>query len=238
MITVKNRVGLAVLCAVGIVPLAVAYQNDGIEWSLEPYVSSIEKPAVLALAREMGLDAPKRIAPYFPLPVGMNPECPLLLIESVVAVNGRHRSWAELVIQRQGRSGGEECVHIDPDIRQVGLWTADIRSYHELETWRVEDGDWHVDVFVEPTVSPAAVEQIVMAIRSRTLVNRLPTNVGPLTINPAIPDIDPDDINRISRSSTDASEYEVSTGLAIGLKLKVRIVGDTVELLGVALYIA
>lgn len=217
-----------------------AAQEQPVEWAVGSYVAFTERASILALAREIGIANPQKVSLAAPLPVGMDPDCPVVIVESRVTKNGPHRTWAELALRREGvqRASGEPCV---PEIdrsssRQLGRWIADVEDLRRYETWRIEDKDWSVDVRLEPGVSPEAAELIVLAIGRGELVNRLPTTVGPLTIDPAIPDIDPVTITSIK--NTGPSDYEIRTGRAVGLVLTVRIVDGAVELHGVYYYMA
>ena len=109
----------------------------------------------------------------------------------------------------------------------MGRWQASPANLERREAWHIQDGDWYLDVPVEAGLSYADVQQIVLAIRRGQLVNRLPASIGPLTLNRAIPEIDPTEITRISKTT---SGYEVWTGRATGYILQLRVIGSAVEL--------
>jgi hypothetical protein len=106
------------------------------------------------------------------------------------------------------------------------------------QAWRIQDQSWQLDVSSDSDIPYRDAEQIVLAIRRRQLVNHLPTQIGFLRLNTAVPEIDADEIRHISRYKSEAAVYEVRTGQAAGFVLQVRIVDDRVELQNYGTWIA
>jgi hypothetical protein len=112
----------------------------------------------------------------------------------------------------------------------VGRWRASKLDLTSRQAWRIEDHDWHLDVSTDPKVPYQDAERIVLAIRRGQLINRLPTSIGPLKLSGAMPDIDLDGDTYISSYKSEVGTYEVRTGRAVGLVLRVKVLDSAVEL--------
>jgi len=175
----------------------------------------------------MGIDAAK-VSIIYVIPSGGQ----VLNVESHVLVEGKHRTWVELSVCRKDWKPSY-CGR--KSRRAEGRWEASSLDIERQEAWAIEDGDWQFTVPVELGVPYADVEQIVLAIRRQQLINRLPTSIGPLRLNPVMPEIDPTEITWIRKT---VSGYEVRTGRANGIILGVRIVNGTVELFSYGTWMA
>lgn len=201
-------------------------QTEAIKWDLDFDVTGADKSAIEKLAKKMGIDV-ARVSVLYVLPSGGQ----VLNVDSRIVVEGRYRTWVELSICRKDW----KPLHCSTKSRQsVERWQASVRDLKRREAWSIQDGDWHADVPVEPGIPFGDVEQIVLAIRHRQLVNRLPTSVGSIKLNTAMPEIDAAEITCIEK---DSSGYEIRTGRASGLILRVRIVGANVEIYSYATWI-
>ena len=205
---------------------AYGQQTEAIKWDVDFNVTAADKSAIEKLAKKIGVDA-ARVSVVYVLPSGGQ----VLNVESRIVIEGRHRRWVELSICRKDW----KPLRCSTKSRQsVERWQASVRDLERREAWSIQDGDWHLDVPVGPGTPFTDVEKIVLAIRRRQLVNRLPTSVGPIKLNTEMPAIDLDEITRIEKNS---SGYEVRTGRAAGLILRVRIVDANVELYSYATWI-
>ena len=218
----------ALACGLSVVvtgqPAAVEWDVDVRDWQPvgETNLRADERGGVLRLARGLGIERPRRVS----LQVRVPGVCLFVLVESEVVEAGRHLSWRELPLYRRDWS---ECSGNDRKAntrRRAGRWIAYGSSLEEREAWRVRDGAWHVDVRFDD-VPYADAERIVLAIRQRVLVSRLPSAIGPLTLDTTIPDIDASTVTYIGRSPTASGRYLVHTARGV---LNVAISDDRVEL--------
>ena len=155
---------------------AYGQQTEGIKWDLDFDVTAADKSAIEKLAKKMGIDAARFSVVYVLPSIGQ-----FVSVESRIVVEGRHRRWVEMSICRKDW----KPLHCSTKSRQsVERWQASVRDLERREAWGIQDGDWHLDVPVEPGIPFSDVEQIVLAIRRRQLVNRLPASVGPIKLNP------------------------------------------------------
>ena len=180
--------------------------------------------AVLALGAQFGIPQPARFRPPFMQLGG----CPVIELESPIMIDGNRRSWMELVVRRKGRdTGGHRCYRPDPageTVKRYGRWMASSAELTERAVWRVNDGDWHVDVALGTGVAYDSAVVIVQAIRRRTLVNDMPGGLRRL-FGDSLPVFDAGDIREISR---DKDGYEVRTGERLGDVLYLTIVAGRV----------
>ena len=198
-----------------------AQRNEVIKWDLDLNLTAADKTAIEKVAKKVGIDV-ARVRVVFPLPTGGQ----LLLAESRVSVEGRHRTWLELDVCRKDWEP-RHCSR--KSRRSVDRWQASALDLVRREAWNIQDGNWSLDVPVEPGLPFNDIEQIVLAIRHDRLVNRLPEYLAAIRLNTGIPRIDPAEITGITRTS---SGYEVREGRRGGLILRVRIVDGKVEIFG------
>ena len=218
----------ALACCLSVVvagqPAAVEWDVDVRDWQRvgEANLTADERESVLRLARQLGIERPRRVS----LQVRVPGVCLFVLVESDVVEAGPHLSWRELPLYRRDWS---ECSGNDRKKntrRQAGRWIAYGSSLEKREAWRVRDGEWRVDVGFYG-VPYAETERIVLAIRQRVLVSRLPSAIGPLILDTTIPDIDAGTVTYIARSATESGRYPVHTARGV---LNVAIAEDRVEL--------
>ena len=211
-------------------------EDRAIEWRIDPGtgVAAEDRPAIIKLVKEIGIEDPARVSVVYVLPSGGQ----RLKVESQVTVDGMHRSWLELAVCRKDWKPFY-CSTKRAHAKRFGRWQASKSDLTWREAWRIQDQSWHLDVFAEPNIPYTDVENIVLSIRRGQLVNRLPTRIGPLRLNPEIPDIQADEITRISRYKSELDTYEVSTSTgASGWVLRIKIVSDLVELQSVSSWIS
>ena len=207
------------------VPWIEGQQHPAVEWQVagEDILAS-DREAIVKLARRIGLE-PERVSVVIALPGGDH----ILNVRSAILVEGKHRSWREVDVCRKDWT---QCNNAEGRaLKRVGRWVASMAEVYRRETWRIEDGGWAKDVPVAPGVPFSDAERIVLAVRRKQLVNRVPAvAVGPLKLNRSLPDINPDDITYIKAFDSDSKAYEVTTGIGGGFTLRLRIVGSEVEL--------
>jgi hypothetical protein len=180
--------------------------------------------AVLALGRQFGIPQPARIDRVFPELVG----CPVVELGSPVSIEGKRHSWMELKVRRRGRdTGGHRCEVYAPSgstVKRSDRWVASSEELIERSLWRVSDGDWHIDVALDAGVPYDSAVVLVLAVRRRTLVNRMPAGLRRF-FGDTLPTIDASDIRTIRRKQ---EVYEVITGERWGTVLLVSIVAGEV----------
>jgi len=200
---------------------ALAAQGDAVEWRVGPDVTSGDKKSIVELARNVGIDHPRRVANSTALPPG----CHVVTVSSDVTLDGNHVSWTGIDLLR---ADSKNCWPQRDAPARVGRWLANTPRPWVEERWRVRDGDWHVDIDLDEGVPYRDAERIVLAIHRKELVNRLPERT-------TLPDIDAGAITSIQkRNGTSASEYRVTFGTgARGVVFDVRLADSRVELYGV-----
>lgn len=140
-------------------------------------------------------------------------------------IDGHRRWWRELAVRRADWPACESVSRWST--RREGRWRASRSQLAVQESWRVEDGDWFVDVQLGDHVQYGDAERIVLAIRRETLVNRLPISNGPLTLNTAMPDLDANQVCSVVAGS-EPGHFDVR--VSAGQVLTVAVVGEAVEL--------
>jgi hypothetical protein len=210
--------------------IAQTQTDPPIEWSgTSANLPSEDKQAVITLAKQMGIDSPRRVSESITIPLSIR----TLMVSSTVQVNGNQRTWRELQVCRSDwpcarafRPGAVSGL--------VGMWLA-IDRWLPRETWRIHDGDWSIDLALSG-VSYKSAELIVIAIRRQALIDSRPA--PSVKLNALVPPINAAAITGI-RLLPVAGEYEVQTGRGGGgLDLRVRIDGTKVELLDASSWIA
>jgi hypothetical protein len=152
-------------------------------------------------------------------------------VESSVSVDGNHFTWLAVTVCRKD---WEPDFCSRKPLRSVQRWISSKISIERRNEWRIEEGDWHVDILVEANIPYKPVDLIVLAIRHKELINKLSTSVGPIKLNTEIPNVDPMEILKISKIDSPDEQYEVLTHdrgeAGSGLTLRVKIVEGKVEL--------
>jgi len=207
-------VGLCLGCVASRAPEMAAAE-------LADVLGASDTAAVLAVAAQFGIPSPARFGRPFSQYVG----CPVVILESSVTVDGNKRSWVELWVRRKGRdTGGHRCEVYAPagaTVRRHDRWVASSEERTERTVWRVQDGDWHVDVALGTGVSFDSAALIVQAVRRQTLVNEIPAVVRRL-MGDTLPVVDAGDIRTIEKSR-ESQVYKVKTGEMAGYVLSVSI---------------
>jgi hypothetical protein len=200
-------------------------QRAPIEWQVagEDILAS-DRVAIVKLVYGIGLE-PERISVGIILPGGDH----YIYVRSAILAEGKHRSWREVNVCRKDWT---QCNNAEGrSVKRVGRWMASKAAVDRREAWRIDDDGWGKDVSVEAGVPFADAERIVLAIRRKQMVNRVPVaSVGPLKLNRSLPDINPDDITYIKAFDADSKAYEVTIGIGGGFTLRLKIVGSEVEL--------
>jgi hypothetical protein len=231
---------LAVLSLIFCAVLEIAGQRERkVQWHVDADLQLVEsdKNAILKLVRQIGLE-PESVFVVTLLPSGDR----LIYVSSPIIVEGNHRAWTELSVCR---TDWNFCNNkTNRSLKRVGRWLASKADLERRERWRIHDGDWSMDIPVQSGVRFADAEQIVLVIRHKQLVNRVPTVAGPPRLNVTVADINviadinpiadvnPDEISQITRVVSDTGVYEVTIGVGSGVVLRVKIIGNSVELQG------
>lgn len=228
MRSIRMAFGVLVVAALGMLTLHA--QSAATKWETDPSITTADRAAILALAKQIGIEPVRRVSFRYPFIVG----CPVIAIESGVLESDYLVTWTAALVRLRGRDErGRQCSAGPGQSRRRGRWGAS-RSEVSAETrWRITDGDWHVDVRYSADATYRDAEQIVVAIRRGQLVNRLPGSLGALKLDTTIPDINADEIIEIDRVGAMRGGYDVRTGIKGGIVLRIVVAGDTVELHGV-----
>ena len=199
--------------------IALAAQSDAIEWRVGPDVTANDKKAIVELARSAGIDRPRRVA----VSTTLAPGCKVVTVSSNVMVDGNRVTWSGLDLIR---TDSKNCWPQRDATKRVGRWMANTSSPWIEARSRIHDGDWHVDLELDEDVPYRDAERIVLALRHKTLVNRVPGSQRA--------DIDPDLITSIQKpTGKPEGEYTVTAGSASrGVVFSIAIVDDRVELRG------
>ena len=229
-LTVTRLLVLAGFCVACVSPQALPGPLAASADSLR----AADSAAVLALGRQVGLPEPAGIERVFPELVG----CPVIRLASPVNIEGNRRSWMELQVRRKGRdTGGHRCNVYAPSgstVKRFDRWVASSAELLERSLWRVSDGDWHIDVALDPGVPYDSAVVLVLAVRRRTLVNGMPAGLRRF-FGDTLPTIDASDIRTIRRKQ---DVYEVITGERWGTVLFVSIVAGEVIVRNVGSWIS
>jgi len=216
--TILARLG-ATAIACSACTLVLAVQNDVIEWRVGPDITANDKKAIVELARSAGIDRPRRVA----VSTTLAPGCKVVTVSSDVMVDGNRVTWSGLDLIR---TDSKNCWPQRDATKRVGRWMANTSSpWIEMRS-RIHDGDWHIDLELDEGVPYRDAERIVLALRHKTLVNRVPGSQRA--------DIDPALITSIQKpTGKPEGEYTVSAGSGSrGVVFSIAIVDDRVELRG------
>jgi hypothetical protein len=118
------------------------------------------------------------------------------MVESAYSESVHLRTYLQLMVHRKD----SKCMRSEgAKSKRVGRWFAYSSGLETRREWRIEEDQRVKYVPFGDGVSYEDAELIILAIKHRQLVNRLPENVAPPQISP----IDPADITLI-RVKTDA----------------------------------
>jgi len=208
-------------------------------WPQGAGLTAADRREVVALAKDMGIDGPLRVNEFLNVFVGYR----FLIVESQSSGSGRERRSTRAQMFRDDWLGfrGEQPTGAGP--HRVGRWIS-VGEAEAVTRWRIEDGSWFVDVFLESGDKYDDAELIVMAMRRGTLVNRQPDRVsGAVAGQPPIPKLEPRAIVGIQRPwgswppppGVSLRDYQLNLSSYRGVSgetLHVRIVDGSVEFLG------
>src|SRR5262245_37976327 len=118
-----------------------ASQDIQTEWQGNATVTAADKNAILALAKQLGIEHPQTISFGSFLPTG----CPFVLVQSPVTQDGYRRTWRELLLRNRK---WPSCFDVPKTatVKRVGQWIASNAQLSNEEEWRVEDQGWYIDV--------------------------------------------------------------------------------------------
>ncbi|HYD49004.1 MAG TPA: hypothetical protein VEB21_11680 [Terriglobales bacterium] len=220
---------IRVLAVLGLLFIALPAYS---EFATAPYreqcrlsrrVTESDRKAIVDLAKRMGMSEPLRICDGGEMRPG---GCKVVEVTSRVTVDGPKREWLSLIVEPDQ----QDCVSwvdLDEQVTRVASWRTNRDRLSKNETWRVDDGAWHVDVPLDevPGIAFADLRATVHAIRRRQWINKQPKASAGVR---ALVSFRPDDIRYISRSFE--GEFEVKTGDRKGVFLHFRVVGNAIEL--------
>jgi hypothetical protein len=207
---------------------AHAQQAKQVEWEDGKSLTEADRIAILTLAKIMGIQDPKRVyrGEYLP------DLCPYTMVESTYSESGQLRTHLQLTVHRKDW----KCVRPERAKRKrVGRWFAERTELEARREWKVEEDQWVKYVPFVDGVSYEDAELIILAIKHRQLVNRLPQNRVPLQI----PTIEPMDITSIQvKTNADRTFAVESSKGGSGEIYVIRINNRSVELLDFRMWIA
>jgi hypothetical protein len=179
---------------------AVAAQTATVEWKMPPTIRAVDRRDILAVARMVGITEP--IAAAVPL----QSACTLVQVKSKPVLNG-NQVLSKTVAVRQFAGAGCNSPRSDTRYERQGNWFA--FNPKTEERWRIRDGDWNIDVFLQPGIAYEEAALIVQAIHQRRLLDRRPDSRSP------VPPINPDAILSVEHSQdaqSPSGAFEVRTG--------------------------
>jgi hypothetical protein len=206
---------------------ALASQTEQVQWDNAHDVGPADKEAILRLARRLGIAQPRIVSFTAYLPSF----CPFVRVESVVTMEGNKRTWLALALRRRDWATCRRVPRFST--RSEGQWRGSHAELSTEEEWRIADGDWFIDIRLGDRVVYDDAKRIVLAIRNSSVVNRLPSSIGPLKLDTTMPQINASEIRSIT-VDTSKDMYQVMTGRAAGVVYSIRIRDETVELHNVA----
>ena len=195
-----------------------------VEWQRDDRFSGADRREIVEAARHAGITQVRKVSKRFHRP---STDQYHVLVESEQAVTGRRVTWTALIVCGEvDRHHCNEERSERPWVR-AGRWMTSASTF-QIERWRVVDADWHIDVALADGVTGSVVDNIVLAMRRQSLVNRT-----------GMPDFLVRDYARralghrsiaVERHATDESRYEVTTSDdGTGYVLEIRVTGDRVE---------
>jgi hypothetical protein len=209
------------LCAwCGLSTSFVAGQAGGVEWDVPDTLTADDRRDILEIARRTGIDDPHRI-------IASPGSCVTVWFLARPVVEGRRVTSARggaRQVQGNGcpvRSGnGPEVV--------AGNWRTGLLAAVPVESWRIQDGSWFVDVALGRGVDSETAERIVRAARLGQFVERCRQNRS-LRHGPS-------DISSIALSNSAAGrgrgEYHITTSRrGVGILVEVRVTSTKVDAL-------
>jgi hypothetical protein len=205
-------------------PVATDAQGaEQIEWHDDHSFTGADRKAILALAKMVGLQKPRRVFQGEYLPS----LCPYAMVESTYSENGHLRTYLQLTVHRK-----DWKCRPDGKSRGVGRWLAYSTELDTRREWKIEEDQWVRYVPFGDGVSYADAELIILAIKHRQLVNQLKGSLQ-------VPTIDPADITSIQVKPNAAKTFKVfSSKGGSGEIYLIRINGHNVELHEVRFWIA
>jgi hypothetical protein len=216
---IKVRLSLLLSIALG---AALVAQDASIEWRVSSDVTPNDRKAIIELAHKAGMDRPRTVMTVAAPTAG----CRTVSVSSDVAVDGNRvrRSGLDLI-----RADSKNCWPQANSAPRVGRWIANTDRPWIDERWRVRDGDWHLDVTLDDDVPYRDAERIVLAIRHKEVIDRLPEHAQGTR---AEPEIDADSITSIQkRGGRGRTEYWLASGAGVrAARLSIAIVDGRVEL--------
>lgn len=207
---------------------AHAQQVEQVEWQDGKFFTEADRKAITTLAKIVGIQNPKRIYHGESLPS----LCPYATVESTYSESGHLRTYRQLILRRKDW----KCMRPERGrSKREGRWFADTAGIETRKEWKVEEDRWVKYIAFGDGVSYEDAELIILAIKHRQLVNRLPENIVPLQI----PTVDPADITSIQVKTRADRTFEVwtSTG-GSGENFVIRINDRSVELLEARIWMA
>jgi len=202
-------------------PHPLQVQSPSIEWPAS--VTAAEKTQLLELAKRAGIDRPKEITTQLiHMPLG----CEAIEVRSDVTVDGNRRSWTQVWIGNQDKQ--YYCTG-RPQAPSVGAWVIETDAWTAV-TWRISDGEWQRDVFLQGVPYEVAAK-LVLAMKRHTFVDRRKANERRIEPMNAV-----DNEATVSQSH---GKYEVMSGRGgSGFIAELSIEGKDVVLLSVATWIS
>ena len=203
--------------------LVTTAQESETDWEVTASITLKDRATISALAQVLGIGRLRKVSLDFPYVSG----CPAVLLESAVRHEALRRVWSEVRLVRQGSSvSGQACSDMPNGVDrvQLGQWISTEPELNQQERWRIADGEWHVDVRLGADVAYESAELIVQAFHRHAVINRLPSQIGPVPLNTSMPDVDAGLISSVEKEPDGSNRYRLRT--ANGLWLLVELVGD------------
>jgi hypothetical protein len=196
-------------------------------WKPAVHFSRVDRQAILELARAVGFSDVDRVSAVAMLPSGgfyVDARTP-------VSASGNKRTWSSLHLCEVGSASGCEAEAGGAALIRVGRWTTSAANISAKERWRIHDAEWQVELALGPGIEYDDAAQIVLAIRRKTLINRLwENNEFMRRFLGNAPDVDAKEIGLIKKCRLPDDGFEVHIGIYSGYVFYVRVIDGRVEL--------
>jgi len=228
----RTRTGAATLalslaCCGGVPPLQTT--TGGLEWPRDLRVSQSDKNDILALAKLMGVTEPVKVSVGTFVPVGGS----FVTVDGPVSFDGPQRSWPSAQMVRENRRGSGSAPPLWPGRHRVGRWVS-VAKGGQVVRWRVDDGDWFVEVALGPRVSFADAQRIVLALRRGAFIKRIDND----DVSRSVPKrFEPKPVTSVERESGGTFSVSWPAGPYDGPVIEVAISDSGVELIAVGSYV-
>lgn len=144
-------------------------QQDGVIWEVPEQVTADDRRDIIELARRLGIEQPRAVKAELG-------GCLSVGIESRRVVEEGRVTWVRGAARR-AQGPGCSPPSAEVPILSEGDWLTGLSTAVPHEAWRIQDGEWFVDLFSEGVDFETAA-RVVRIARSERLVERCSEESG------------------------------------------------------------